>query len=71
MTLNDVSKIISCGVFCGEKDSSSTAEYGCASDLMSGVLAFSRAHALLLTGLVNYQTILQSSRKSRRTENII
>jgi predicted transcriptional regulator len=31
--------------------------YGCASDLMSDVLAFSQSEALLLTGLVNLQTI--------------
>jgi predicted transcriptional regulator len=31
--------------------------FGCASDLMSDVLAFSRAGAVLLTGLVNAQTI--------------
>lgn len=57
MTLYDVSKILSCEVFCGEKDLNSAVEYGCASDLMSDVLAFSRAEALLLTGLVNNQTI--------------
>ena len=57
MTLYDVSKILSCEVFCGEEVLSSGIEYGCASDLMSDVLAFSRADALLLTGLVNNQTI--------------
>jgi predicted transcriptional regulator len=32
-------------------------EFGCASDLMSDVLAFSRSGAVLLTGLVTTQTI--------------
>jgi predicted transcriptional regulator len=32
-------------------------QFGCASDLMSDVLAFSRSGAVLLTGLVNEQTI--------------
>jgi predicted transcriptional regulator len=31
-------------------------QFGCASDLMSDVLAFSRSGAVLLTGLVNEQT---------------
>jgi hypothetical protein len=34
-----------------------TIDCGCASDLMSDVLAFSRSGAVLLTGLVSLQTI--------------
>jgi predicted transcriptional regulator len=57
MTLSEVSSMLSCEVFCGEKEMNTIIEYGCASDLMSDVLAFSRSGAMLLTGLVNTQTI--------------
>lgn len=57
MTLNEISKLLSCEVFCGENQLNMEIEFGCASDLMSDVLAFSRSGALLLTGLVNTQTI--------------
>lgn len=57
MKLFDVSKILNCEVFCGENYMDFQIEYGAASDLMSDVLAFSKAGALLLTGLVNTQTI--------------
>ncbi len=57
MTLNEISKFLSCEVFCGEDELNMEIEFGCASDLMSDVLAFSRSGALLLTGLVNTQTI--------------
>ncbi|MDP2209650.1 MAG: DRTGG domain-containing protein [Bacteroidota bacterium] len=57
MTLNEISKLLSCEVFCGEDQLNMDIEFGCASDLMSDVLAFSRSGAILLTGLVNTQTI--------------
>ena len=57
MTLNEISKLLSCDVFCGEDELNMEIDFGCASDLMSDVLAFSRSGALLLTGLVNTQTI--------------
>ncbi len=57
MTLNEISKLLSCEVFCGENQLNMEIEFGCASDLMSDVLAFSRSGSLLLTGLVNTQTI--------------
>jgi predicted transcriptional regulator len=57
MTLNEISKLLSCEVFCGENLLYMEIKFGCASDLMSDVLAFSRSGALLLTGLVNTQTI--------------
>jgi predicted transcriptional regulator len=46
-----------CEVFSGEDQMDRPINYGCASDLMSDVLAFSRSGALLLTGLVNVQTV--------------
>lgn len=57
MTLNEISKLLSCEVFSGDNLLNMEIEFGCASDLMSDVLAFSRSGALLLTGLVNTQTI--------------
>ncbi|MGA9117581.1 MAG: hypothetical protein WB626_12480 [Bacteroidota bacterium] len=42
---------------CADIVESSTIRFGCASDLMSDVLAFSRSGAVLLTGLVNLQTV--------------
>ena len=57
MTLSEVVKDLTCEVFCGHEKLQTNIEFGCASDLMSDVLAFSQAGALLLTGLVNSQTI--------------
>lgn len=57
MTLEDVQHLLMCDVFSGNELLSRTVRYGCASDLMSDVLAFSQSGALLLTGLVNVQTI--------------
>lgn len=57
MLLSDVQNLLSCDVFSGEELLKRDVKFGCASDLMSDVLAFSRAGALLLTGLVTIQTI--------------
>ena len=57
MKLEEVQNLLLCNVFSGEEFLGRSVMYGCASDLMSDVLAFSRAGALLLTGLVNVQTI--------------
>ncbi len=58
MPLSDICDVLCCEVYSpdlrlGEVD----IQFGCASDLMSDVLAFSRAGAVLLTGLVNVQTV--------------
>jgi predicted transcriptional regulator len=57
MKLSEVRDLLACDVFWGEELLVREIKYGCASDLMSDVLAFSRADALLLTGLMNIQTI--------------
>ena len=57
MTLATVRDILTCDVYWGEDHLNSTVRYGCASDLMSDVLAFSQSEALLLTGLVTQQTV--------------
>ncbi len=57
MQLSDLRQLLSCEVFWGEGLLDRRVRYGCASDLMSDVLAFSRSGAILLTGLVNVQTV--------------
>lgn len=57
MKLSEICNALSCNVFTGEEFLNKKIKFGCASDLMSDVLAFSRAGAVLLTGLVNIQTI--------------
>jgi len=57
MTLDDVRDLLACEVCAGEESLDRPVLYGCASDLMSDVLAFSQAGALLLTGLVTTQTV--------------
>ncbi|MBI4811200.1 MAG: hypothetical protein HY800_07155 [Ignavibacteriales bacterium] len=57
MKLLEVAEALSCEVFSDEQQLQYKVEFGCASDLMSDVLAFSQAGALLLTGLVTNQTI--------------
>ncbi len=58
MRLSEISDLLLCDV-CTPADGLDSVEiqFGCASDLMSDVLAFSRAGAVLLTGLVTVQTI--------------
>jgi predicted transcriptional regulator len=58
MMLSDISEMLSCRVYSPmDQIQKVTIHFGCASDLMSDVLAFSRAGAVLLTGLVTMQTI--------------
>lgn len=58
MHLAEIRDLLAAEVYtCEEHLSDVQIQFGCASDLMSDVLAFSRAGAVLLTGLVNMQTI--------------
>ncbi len=57
MQVSEIADILSCEIFTGQELSKNTIYYGCASDLMSDVLAFSQSGALLLTGLATVQTI--------------
>ncbi len=57
MTLNEVKHILQCEVIAGEDRLNTEVRMGCGSDLMSDVLAFTKADALLLTGLANRQVI--------------
>jgi predicted transcriptional regulator len=57
MIVADLKTLLRCEVFAGGQHLDRQVMYGCASDLMSDVLAFSMRGALLLTGLINVQTI--------------
>jgi predicted transcriptional regulator len=57
MHLSEIADILSCEFFTGQELSNNTIYYGCASDLMSDVLAFSESGAVLLTGLSTVQTV--------------
>jgi predicted transcriptional regulator len=57
MLLSDVCGLLKCEMYGGEQEVDVKIEYGCASDLMSDVLAFSQSGSLLLTGLATPQTI--------------
>ncbi len=57
MHLKEIAMILSCEVYAGDESDNYNIKYGCASDLMSDVLAFSQSGAVLLTGLATVQTI--------------
>jgi len=58
MPLSELRNQLHCEVYTGNEPLEEIhIQFGCASDLMSDVLAFSRAGAVLLTGLVNTQTV--------------
>ncbi|MBN2542680.1 hypothetical protein JXI42_07410 [bacterium] len=57
MKLSEVIKILNADVLYGEDHLNDEIEIGCASDLLSDVLAFAKTGNLLLTGLVNPQVI--------------
>lgn len=58
MHLAEIRDLLAAEVYtCSEHLGDAQIQFGCASDLMSDVLAFSRAGAVLMTGLVNVQTI--------------
>ena len=57
MVLSDIHRLLGCRIFWGEDHLDREVIYAGAADLMSDVLAFTRTGALLLTGLVNVQTV--------------
>jgi predicted transcriptional regulator len=57
MKLNDVTEIIDGQVICGESRLNEEYVAGFASDLMSDVLTLQSANFILITGLVNVQTV--------------
>ncbi len=57
MTIGDIKIILDAEFMCGEEMCDNEVHTACSSDLMSDVLAFVKDQAVLLTGLVNTQTI--------------
>ena len=57
MTVKDVKEILNARVLAGEELMDQEVRSACGSDMMSDVLAFSKDHSVLLTGLCNPQVI--------------
>lgn len=57
MKIGEVKELLGAKVLCGEDLLGGEVLTACASDMMSDVLAFSKEHALLLTGLTNPQVL--------------
>ena len=57
MKLREIKEILSAEVVCGEEMLDREVSSGFASDMMSDVLAYAKEGLVLLTGLVNPQTI--------------
>jgi predicted transcriptional regulator len=57
MVLSDVARLLDAELMCCDEKRSMEISGVCASDLMSDVLAFGQAGGLLLTGLINAQSI--------------
>lgn len=57
MKLSEVKKALGAEVICGEELMDVEVKTACASDMMSDVLAFSKEHTVLLTGLTNPQVL--------------
>lgn len=57
MTVKDVREILGARILTGEEFLDREVRSACGSDMMSDVLAFSKDHSILLTGLCNPQVI--------------
>lgn len=57
MTVRDAMKTLGARVLVGEERLDQEVRSACGSDMMSDVLAFSKDHSILLTGLCNPQVI--------------
>lgn len=57
MTVKDVREVLGARVLVGEEWLDREVRSACGSDMMSDVLAFSKDHSILLTGLCNPQVI--------------
>ncbi len=63
MKLREIKELLGCEILNGEDQLDEEVSYACACDLMSDVLAFLQQDSVLLTGLVNIQSV--------RTANIV
>ncbi len=57
MTVRDAMNVLGARVLVGEENLDQEVKSACGSDMMSDVLAFSKDHSILLTGLCNPQVI--------------
>ena len=57
MTVQDIKDLLDARLLCGEEFLTREVHTACGSDMMSDVLAFSKDHGVLLTGLVNPQVV--------------
>ena len=57
MTVEDVRRVLGARVLVGEQYLDREVRTACGADMMSDVLAFSKDHSILLTGLCNPQVI--------------
>lgn len=57
ITVKDVKEALKCRVLVGEDHLDREVATACAADLMSDVLAFSKDHTVLVTGLCNPQVV--------------
>ena len=57
MTIRDITEILSADVICGEENLEKEVHNACGSDMMSDVLAHVTEDTMLLTGLINSQSV--------------
>ena len=57
MNVQDVMRVLDAELVCGEDSLETEVHEACGSDMMSDVLAYVKDQAVLLTGLVNIQTV--------------
>ena len=57
MNVSDVMRVLDAELICGEEYLETEVHEACGSDMMSDVLAYVKDQAVLLTGLVNIQTV--------------
>ncbi len=57
MNVQDVMRVLDAEIICGEDCLDTEVHEACGSDMMSDVLAYVKDQAVLLTGLVNIQTV--------------
>lgn len=57
MKVSEIKEILEANILCGESIIDTEVNSACGSDMMSDVLAFVKDQSILLTGLVNPQTV--------------
>lgn len=57
MTINDIKILLDAELLCGEEWLDKEVKMACGSDLMSDVLAYVKDQSVLITGLVNPQSV--------------